>query len=171
MGMAQAVIIRQATVDDAPALRRYLAELVAEQLPVLLPSERIPTLEEERAFISGLVDHETSTLLLAFQDQELVGALDLRGKDRPGMEHCGRLGMSVAKAYRHQGIGTRLLEEIIAWAIAGGRLRRIELEVFSNNPAAIALYRKVGFVQEGCKHRAACVGGQFVDVLDMAYLL
>ena len=171
MGTAQAVTIRQATVDDAPALRRYLAELVAEQLPVFLPLERFPTLEEEQTFISGLVDHETSTLLLACQGQTLVGALHLRGKDRPGMEHCGRLGISVAKAYRHQGIGTRLLEEIIAWAIAGGRLQRIELEVFSSNPAAVALYRKVGFVQEGCRRRAACVGGQFVDVLDMACLL
>ena len=72
MGTAQGVTIRQATLDDAPALRRYLAEIVAEQLPVFLPLERFPTLEEEQAFISGLVDHETSTLLLAWQGQELA---------------------------------------------------------------------------------------------------
>ena len=169
--MAQAVIIRQATIDDAPALQRYIAELRAEQLPVLLPIERVPTLQEEREFISELVEHETSTLLLAFCGQAVVGALDLHGSDRPGREHCSRLGMSVAKAYRKQGIGTRLLEEVLAWARAAGRIRRIELEVLANNPAAIALYRKLGFVQEGSKRQAVHVGGQFVDVLDMACLL
>jgi RimJ/RimL family protein N-acetyltransferase len=169
--MAQAVIIRQATVEDAPALQRYISELGAERLPVLLPMERVPTLEEEQAFISGLVEHEASTLLLAFCGQELVGVLDLRGNDRPGMEHCGRLGMSVAKACRKQGIGTRLLEEALAWALADGRIRRIELEVLANNPVAIALYRRVGFVQEGCKRQAVNVGGEFVDLLGMAYLL
>ena len=76
-GIAQAVIIRQATLDDAPALQRYIAELRAEQLPVLLPIERIPMLEEEREFISGLVEHEASALLLAFRGQELVGALNV----------------------------------------------------------------------------------------------
>jgi RimJ/RimL family protein N-acetyltransferase len=169
--MARAVTIRQATVNDAPALQRYIAELRAERLPVLLPIERVPTLEEERAFIRGLVEHETSTLLLAFRDQELVGTLDLQGSDRPGMEHCGRLGMSVARAYRTQGIGTHLLEEVLTWAVASGRIRRIELEVLAINPAAIALYRKMGFVQEGCKHQAVCAGGQLVDLLGMAYLL
>jgi RimJ/RimL family protein N-acetyltransferase len=171
MGMARSVIIRQATLDDAPTLQRYIAELRSERLPVLMPIERLPTLQEEREFISGLVEHEASSLLLAFRGRELVGALDLHGNDRPGTEHCGRLGMSVARAYRNQGIGTRLLEELVGWAIAGGRIRRIELEVLANNPAAIALYRKAGFVQEGCKRQAICVGGQFVDVLGMAYLL
>lgn len=45
------------------------------------------------------------------------------------------------------------------------------LEVFSNNLAAIALYRKMGFVQAGRKRQAVRVGEQFVDILGMAYLL
>jgi RimJ/RimL family protein N-acetyltransferase len=78
--------------------------------------------------------------------------------------------MSVAPKWRRSGVGTKLLEALLSWAL-DHNISRIELEVLSNNPGAIALYRRAGFVLEGTKVRAVQVGGDYVDLLQMAKLL
>ena len=47
-------------------------------------------------------------------------------------------------------------------------LVRIQLFVHADNPRAIALYRKVGFVEEGVLRDAAFMDGKFRDSLLMA---
>jgi RimJ/RimL family protein N-acetyltransferase len=45
---------------------------------------------------------------------------------------------------------------------------RIQLEAFATNARAIALYRKVGFVDEGVRRQALCIDGVFIDEVLMA---
>ena len=47
-------------------------------------------------------------------------------------------------------------------------LKRIELEVFVDNAAAIHLYEKFGFVIEGTKRKYAFREGEYVDTHVMA---
>ena len=56
--------------------------------------------------------------------------------------------MAVARGWRGRGAGSALLREAIAWARERG-LHKLSLSVFPHNAAAIALYRKFGFVEEG----------------------
>jgi RimJ/RimL family protein N-acetyltransferase len=42
--------------------------------------------------------------------------------------------------------------------------------VFANNTAAAALYRKVGFVEEGTKRKAILIDGTYHDEIIMARL-
>ncbi len=44
----------------------------------------------------------------------------------------------------------------------------VELTVYTDNTAAIALYRKLGFVEEGVMRDAAFINAAFRDVLQMA---
>jgi len=60
----------------------------------------------------------------------------------------GTLAMAVALDRRGRGVGSALLAAAIEWAQAQ-RLHKLELEVFPHNEAAIELYRKFGFVEEG----------------------
>jgi len=69
------------------------------------------------------------------------------------MRHVGRLGMGILPAYRGQGLGRRLLREVLSRMFARGLLR-VELEVFASNLPAIKLYEREGFVTEGRKRRA-----------------
>ncbi|MFZ6643632.1 GNAT family N-acetyltransferase [Undibacterium sp. TC4M20W] len=54
--------------------------------------------------------------------------------------------VSVLPTWQQQGIALALLKQALQFAQARGCLQ-VELEVNTNNPAAIALYEKIGFVQ------------------------
>ena len=62
------------------------------------------------------------------------------------------IAMMVAKDWRGRGVGRALLVSAIAWAREAGA-HKVFLEVWPHNTAAIALYRRVGFVEEGRKRR------------------
>jgi L-phenylalanine/L-methionine N-acetyltransferase len=85
--------------------------------------------------------------------------------DRGGLrrKHVLHLGMSVAVEFQGQGIGDALMTELLQYADNWAQCLRLELEVFSDNPRAIALYEKHGFVIEGTKRFDAMRDGQYVN--------
>jgi putative acetyltransferase len=58
-------------------------------------------------------------------------------------------GVALDPAFRGKSLGGRMLEEVVAKVRDMG-YKRIELTVATFNEAAIALYTKMGFVNEGC---------------------
>ncbi|MGH9178809.1 MAG: GNAT family N-acetyltransferase, partial [Acidimicrobiales bacterium] len=58
------------------------------------------------------------------------------------------LGMLVAAGWRGQGVGAALMRSGLDWAREAGA-HKIALQVWPHNEAALALYRKFGFVEEG----------------------
>jgi L-phenylalanine/L-methionine N-acetyltransferase len=82
--------------------------------------------------------------------------------------HAASLGMGVHDDHRSQGIGSRLLAELLDIADDWLNLRRIELSVYVDNAPAIALYRRNGFEIEGTHRDFAFRGGSFVDAHAMA---
>ncbi|MEM9818590.1 MAG: GNAT family N-acetyltransferase [Cyanobacteria bacterium P01_D01_bin.6] len=61
-----------------------------------------------------------------------------------GDRHSYILALYVAPDHRRRGIATALLQQAQNWAQARGD-RQIGLQVFADNPGAIALYRKLGY--------------------------
>jgi ribosomal protein S18 acetylase RimI-like enzyme len=74
--------------------------------------------------------------------------------------------MGLLKEYRGRKIGCRLIEETIGKASRLG-LEKIELSVHASNEPAIALYRSVGFEEEGRKKRGWLVDGIYDDIILM----
>jgi RimJ/RimL family protein N-acetyltransferase len=64
----------------------------------------------------------------------------------------GELGMLVDRGWRGRGVGSALLRAAAGWARGQG-LHKLCLEVFPHNTAAIAMYRKAGFAEEGRRVR------------------
>ena len=83
--------------------------------------------------------------------------------------HVGDLFMGLVPEFRGKGFGEWLLRQAVQAADVFG-LRRIELGVFATNTGAAALYRKVGFVEEGIKRMAILVDGTYHDEIIMARL-
>jgi ribosomal protein S18 acetylase RimI-like enzyme len=63
------------------------------------------------------------------------------------------LGMLVRADRRRQGVGELLVRACVSWAEGRGA-REVVLHVFPHNPAAIALYRKLSFVETGIVREA-----------------
>jgi RimJ/RimL family protein N-acetyltransferase len=104
---------------------------------------------------------------VAVVDGAVIGSLHVLG----GFHGYGEIGMHVAKEWRGRGVGSALMEAAIDWSRAQG-LHKLALSVFPHNEAAIALYRKFGFVEEGrrVKHMRR-QSGELWDLVDMGLLL
>ncbi len=102
--------------------------------------------EFEPLFVALLRDSE----FLLYEErpgQPLGTAQVRRGSERLAHSvHVG--GIAVLPECWGQGVGTRLLAELVA-RLHGEGFSRIELTVPVDNPRAIAVYEKSGFVREG----------------------
>jgi ribosomal protein S18 acetylase RimI-like enzyme len=109
----------------------------------------------------------STTRSFAVAAGEIVGWLHIEGV-RFGV---AEVGMAVARLWRGRGVGSALLAAAIEKARGDG-LHKLSLEVFAHNDAAIALYRKVGFVEEGrrVKHYRRA-SGELWDSIVMGLLL
>jgi putative acetyltransferase len=98
---------------------------------------------------------------------EVVGSLHVAHSSRG----VGELGMALTREWRGRGVGSALMDAAIAWARAQG-MHKLSLGVWPHNAAAIALYRKYGFVEEGrrIKH-ARRQSGELWDIVEMGLLL
>ena len=104
---------------------------------------------------------------VVLEGEKVVGWADIIPMSHPTMKHVGGLGMGVVANYRNQGIGGKLLTSVMQHAWDSG-LKRLELEVFADNQAAIHLYEKHGYVQEGVKRYARLIDGTYQDIVVMA---
>ena len=161
--------IRPATDADAEELRQFAIKLFAEKLPGIF-RRPMPTIEVERDFIRSRIEPANSTLLVARLDGDVVGLLDLLGGTLAEEAHVGTFGLSVDREHRGNGIGTALLQALIAWAPEHG-ISRIQAWAWVNNPRSIALYERLGFQREGLCRQAILCDGQLVDVVILALLV
>ncbi|MFN6942883.1 MAG: GNAT family N-acetyltransferase [Parvibaculum sp.] len=107
--------------------------------------------------------------LVAVLDGIVVGDIGLSpAKGRRA--HVATIGMGVHDDFTRRGIGRALLGEAIQIADHWLNLRRLELTVYADNSAAIALYESFGFTVEGRMAEYAFRGGAYVEALAMARL-
>lgn len=115
---------------------------------------------------------EENTFLVAVVDGQVVGSIELQVHRRsPRRMHAANIGMTVRDDLHGKGIGTKLLEAILDLCDNWMNLRRIELEVFTDNHEAIKLYKKNGFIKEGTHKDYAFKNGRYCDVFSMARIV
>ncbi len=101
--------------------------------------------------------------LLAEINDEVVGQIGLIVCSSPRRKHVANIGMAVSESYQGQGVGSKLLNEALNLANNWLAVHRVELEVYTDNKAAITLYKKHGFEIEGTAKAYAFRDGQYVD--------
>ncbi|MFY9511648.1 MAG: GNAT family N-acetyltransferase [Rubrivivax sp.] len=165
---APTISLRRSTTADAAAMARIMGD--PEVQPNLL---QVPYTSEE-IWRQRLADNntpgKTDLHLVAEIDGVIVGSAGLHPMPQIRRRHVAMLGISVAKPWQGQGVGKALMQGLCDYADRWAQILRIELTVFADNTAAIALYRGFGFVHEGTLRAYAMRDGVYCDVLTMARL-
>lgn len=163
--MNTAVTIRRAEPEDYAAVQAIYAAPRAQAGTLQLP---FPSLDLWRQRMQAV--DPNAHLLVACAGDEVVGQLGLYVSANPRRRHVGELGMGVRDDWQGRGVGTALLAAAIDVADRWLQLRRLELQVYADNVAGIALYARHGFVEEGRHRDYAYRDGAFVDALALARL-
>lgn len=158
------IAIRHAEPGDAEALHALyqLPKAIAGTLQLPYPSLALwqKRLQEAPANLH---------VLAAELDGKLVGSLGLKLESHLARRrHVAWIGMAVHDHFHNQGVGSALLKAAIDLAENWLQLTRLELTVFADNEAAIHLYKKFGFVEEGILKAYAMRNGRLCDALAMA---
>jgi len=161
-----AIVVRRAEPDDAEGIVETFRARGASAGTLQNPWPSVAQWKER--LTSN--DPATNYLLVALVNDEIVGNGGLHGNKNPRRQHCWGIGMSVRDDWQGKGVGTRLMTTLIDLADNWLGALRLELTVYTDNAAAIALYKKSGFVVEGTQRAFALRDGALVDALMMARL-
>ena len=144
------VVVRPAVEADLDAVVDQTWAVAAEGrwIGTGIPFDRAG----RRQGLSEALSAGPSTLLVA--DSAPAGGPGIVGHIFVSVASYGvaDIGMLVRDGWRGRGIGTALLEAAISWATTAGA-HKMALEVWPDNTAALHLYRRAGFVEEGRKLR------------------
>lgn len=133
--------VRPATAADVGGAVALYAAVAAEGR--WIGREVVDPVERHAELMASIASPD-SAQLVADSGGEVVGQLgvDLRPYG------VAELGMMVAAGWRGVGVGSALLEAALDWARRAGA-HKVGLQVWPHNEAALRLYRRFGFVEEG----------------------
>lgn len=172
----QTVLVRYPQWEDLLQLQTFINTLSAEDTYISFSGEQV-SLEEEADFLLNWfkrIEFGDGVYLVAECDETIIGACGIERieSERARGEHLSSFGLSVAKDFRGQGVGESLAKAAIEEArMKMNNLRIVKLTVFSENAPAVALYKKLGFLEIGRIPGAVKFHGEYQDRTEMYLML
>lgn len=158
-------LVRPARPADGPMMVELLNRVGAEQVYIADDAASL-TAEEESRLIERH-NPDLQCILVAEQEQRLAGSLEMIRGAVSKNRHTALFGMALFPEFRGRQIGRGLLAVAEIWAESVG-VEKISLAVFATNHQAQALYRALGYVEEGRRRGQYRILGQAVDEVWMA---
>ncbi|RAI79272.1 GNAT family N-acetyltransferase [Macrococcoides caseolyticum subsp. hominis] len=161
------VEIRRVNIKDAEGILEYCKIVGGETDNLLFGSEGLGfSVETERTIIENIAAKEKDIMLVAMDEDNIVGIGNIMGNGRMRIEHQARLAISVRKDYWGQGVGSRIMQSLIDFAKERS-IEVITLEVYHANESAIKLYEKFGFKEIGYFKNFSKVNDEYKDAVLM----
>lgn len=157
--------IRNCEKDDIPAIKAIFEQPSCYAGTLQRP---YPSLAKWEGVLGS--ERENFYSLVAEVDGGVAGHIGIEIYKNPRRKHAATLGMVVHEEFQGQGTGGALLDAMLNLAFNWLAVKRIELEVFTDNAAAIALYKSRGFEVEGTAKSYAFRDGEYVDAYFMSRL-
>ena len=142
-------MIRTATITDTSAILMLYKEQfneMAKHIPDFIKEG-----EQSIEFIEKIISNNDSDILVYEVENKVIGFILLQAKTRPDFsfvvpgKHCYIMDLIITENHRDKGYGTDLLNTAKDWAKEKD-CSIITLDVLSNNPRAITLYEKLGYI-------------------------
>lgn len=160
--------IRPPAWSDLDQLLTYINSLIAEDTFIIMAGKPVTESEEMEYLISLLKDirQKQSVSLCVFDGERLIANGQIKKRPRR-IAHIGDFGITVAKDYRRDGVGSQLLQMLLNEAGNKLGIKIVVLEVFSNNQPARYIYQKMGFVEFGVLPKSVVHRGEIIDLVLM----
>jgi len=156
------IIVRHAEAGDYAQVHQIYSHPSIYSDTLQLPFPSLKTWQKRLE-----TETEGEFWLVACSGEQIVGQLTLRLHPNMRRRHVATFGMGVHHAFHGKGVGSALLQSVVDLCDKWLNVLRIELTVFTDNDAALALYKKFGFEIEGTSPCFAMRDGKLVDAYHM----
>jgi ribosomal protein S18 acetylase RimI-like enzyme len=111
-----------------------------------------------------------SVIFGAFQGSELRALVGLQRESKAKLAHKSSIwGLYVAPEVQGRGVGAQIMRHALSHAAAVFGSRQVNIGVSTLNSPAIALYKRLGFVEYGLERGCLLVGGVLQDEYQMVF--
>ncbi|QFU21564.1 GNAT family N-acetyltransferase [Shewanella eurypsychrophilus] len=157
--------IRHSDIDDIEVIKSIYAQPSCYGGTLQQP---FPSLQRWQKRLCDIPENFHS--LVAVIDGVVAGQIGMEVMTNPRRKHVANIGMAVDEKFQGLGVGEAMVNAVVDLAHNWLAIRRIELEVYTDNHVAIALYKRNGFIIEGEARDYAFRDGEYVDAFIMANL-
>ncbi len=165
------IIYRKATPDDAAPLLKHVMTVGGETDNLSYTSQTFNISEEkERRFINRFYKSENDIMLVACDGDVIVGNAIVERNRIDRYKHRAEISITVLRDYWGHGIGTRLMQMMIEFAVSIN-IEILHLEVRADNTRALNLYRRFGYKEIGVFKDFFKIDSQYYDAVLMALKL
>ena len=159
---------RRASPNDAAAMAALMSDPAVFAGLMQMP---YPSVERWRKRLEQQVEQKDGLHLLAIDQGQVIASAGVHAAaESVRARHVASLGICIARERHGQGIGSELMKRLLDWCDNWAGYLRVELNVYTDNERAIALYRRFGFLTEGTHRAHVLRDGVFVDSFSMARL-
>jgi ribosomal protein S18 acetylase RimI-like enzyme len=161
-------VVRPARQDDFEGLIDTIRDVTAEDTYVVAES-----IAEQLLYEDAVNRHNTAesrVFFVATVEGEVVGWSHLDLPQLEKLQSTAQLTVGVRDDYRHNGIGSKLVDRALEWTEANG-YRKVYNSVPVTNDEAIAFLENRGWETEGVRTDHYTIGDEHVDEVMLAYTL
>ena len=162
------VILRPVRMDDAPRFVKWFNDSEVYQFVITKGIK----LKDEREWIKQRIEGKIKDDLFLCIDTKAgahIGSIGLHKINKRNKN--ASFGITIGdKKYWNRGLGSEAAQLIINYGFKKLKLHRIDLDVYSDNPRAIKVYKRLGFKKEGTKRDHRLWKGKYYNSYFMAIL-
>ena len=160
--------IRALTPTDSPAFQALRLRGLIE-CPEAFASSHAEEVVTPIADIEKMLQPKPAFVVFgAFEESGLCALTGLYREGKIKLAHKSSIwGVYVAPETRGRGIGAEIVSHALSYAASVLRARQVNLGVNVKNTAAVALYKKLGFIEYGLERDYLLVNGVFHDEYQM----
>lgn len=159
------VTIRQAREDDLTGLVGAIREALADK--TYIEGETVADIVESENVLLRHNDLQSRMFFVATIHGDVVGWVHLNAPELEKLSHTAELTVGVIDEYRSHGIGTKLLDRGVDWALDNG-FEKLYNSVPSSNEDAIEFLEGRGWETEAVREDHYKLGEEYADEVMLA---